>query len=52
MTSSRDARKDFLDSSRGPDEILRLRLYYRVKSIVEVKKKEKDNMTNTSQDEV
>jgi hypothetical protein len=28
MTSSRDVRKDFFDSSRGPDEILRLRLYY------------------------
>jgi hypothetical protein len=41
MTSSRDVRKDFFDSSRGPDEILGLRLYYKVKSIVQVKKKRK-----------
>jgi hypothetical protein len=40
-TSSRDARKDFFDSSRGPDEILRLRLYYQVKSIIQVKKERK-----------
>jgi hypothetical protein len=52
MTSSRDVRKDFFDSSRGPDEILRLRLYYKVKSIVQVKRKRKKNTTDTSQDEV
>ena len=45
MTSSKEVRKDFFDSSRGPDEILRLRLYYKVKhkvkSIVQVKRKRK-----------
>lgn len=46
MTSSREVRKDFFDSSRGPDEILRLRLYYQVTSIVQVKKKQKTKTKN------
>ena len=52
MTSRREVRNDFFDSSRGPDEILRLRLYYQVKSIIiQVEKKEKKR-TDTSQDEM